>query len=347
MKTKKGMASLYLVSFTTLLLSIVTMSFVSVMVSESREASNSDLSQSAFDSALAGIEDAKTAILMYEACSNPSAPVSIQTEQGTLMSCTEIKKVMTEGFKNNDCDTAKKILNGDPTAAGEVYISEDLNQAYTCVPISDDSPTYRSTLTENTRSRAIDAGNRITQNGVPKYAETKGIELQWYTPEAELGLNPDLTYMYDDGSGLALLGTKDMALESYPVLNFELFQTDEQFTMAELDVNNDNNTGTDHAMIMLYPDKNASIVNKESGTFVSKWDLLNASSKSNTAAQNNDRASSVVPKSVSCEATPGTGPRCRAIIEFPDPYKGGPRAQSTFMFRISLPYGAPGTDFSI
>ena len=63
-KTKKGMASLYLVAFTTLLLGVLTMSFVRVMVTESKESSNSDLSQSAYDSALAGIEDAKTAIII-------------------------------------------------------------------------------------------------------------------------------------------------------------------------------------------------------------------------------------------------------------------------------------------
>lgn len=358
MKTKKGMASFYLVAFTTLLLGIVTMSFARVMISESKEALNSDLSQSAFDAALAGIEDAKTAILMYETCSTPNAPEQITIENSSTKNCEQIRKTMSEGLKNNSCDTVRKVINGDDKE-GEVVISEDLDQAYTCVPISDNSATYRSTLNENTRSRIIDVGNRVTDSdNNPAYASIAGIELQWYTPEAELGLDSEnVDYMskkpmiaknmYDDlgGNGLVPLGTKDQAVDSYPILNFELFQTNDNFKMAELDINNDNNNGTDHAMIMLYPDssaeKNTRYQDGESGTFVSKDNLLEASNKSNAAV-----SKGVMPKKVSCEAK--TGARCRATIEFPNPYRENePRAQQTFMLRISLPYGIPGTDFSI
>ena len=57
-KTKKGATSIYIVAFTTMVLSILTISFVRIMVSEAQQTSNYDLSQSAYDSALAGIEDA-------------------------------------------------------------------------------------------------------------------------------------------------------------------------------------------------------------------------------------------------------------------------------------------------
>ena len=355
MKTKKGMASLYLVAFTTLLLGIVTMSFARVMITESREASNSDLSQSAFDSALAGIEDAKTAIIMYEVCQNGATTAGSNGE-----SCNDIISRMTNGFKTGNCDVVRQILENKDDASGEVEVSQKLNQYYTCVPIANDSPTYRSTLSEDTRSRVIPA--KIESE---RYKEVKGIELEWFTPESD-----DTTkYMTTDldSTNFIPLKNKDAAMDGLgekaaPILTFELFQTDENFTMAELDLNNEDNSGTDHAMIMLYPDasKNGDAVTKtvtnsagESvsvtpGTFVSARNLLDASNKSNQAALNAsaDYKNSVVPKLVTCGYNDG-GARCRATIQFPATYQGGNRAKQTFMFRVSLPYGAPNTDFSI
>ena len=66
--TQEGAASIFIVIFTTILLSIITLSFVRIMVSESNLTINYNLSQSAYDSALAGIEDAKVALLRYHEC---------------------------------------------------------------------------------------------------------------------------------------------------------------------------------------------------------------------------------------------------------------------------------------
>lgn len=349
MKTKKGMASLYLVAFTTLLLGIVTMSFARVMISESREASNSDLSQSAFDSALAGIEDAKTAIIMYETCLNKSDG----TKVGNGVECGNVKAWMAEGFNTGNCDVIKKILSNNPNADGEVEVSKNLNQYYTCVPIANDAPTYRSVLNEDTRSRVIPAKIEKAADGSSQYDKVVGIELQWFTPESDADASTNVKYMISDATTanpLPLL-SKSAAMDTTdakaaPILAFELFQTDENFTMAQLDLNNENNTGTDHAMIMLYPDDTEA--NDDRGTFVSARNLLDASSKSSQAAINAsaNSANSVVPKVVSCGYKDG-GARCRATIQFPATYKGEARAEQTFLFRVSLPYGSPQTDFSI
>lgn len=354
MKTRKGMASLYLVAFTTLLLGIVTMSFARVMISESKQASNSDLSESAFDSALAGIEDAKTVIVMYEYClNNPTGEVG-------GINCGYVKGQMNAAFTNGNCDVIQKILGNGETvgeanseAAGEVPVGENSNQYYTCVPISNDSPTYRAVLNEGTRSKVIPA--KISDG---KYAEVKGIELQWFTPASD----DSTRYMFTDTDKNEInfipFKNKDAAMDGIgekaaPILSFEIFQTDTDFTMAELDLNNEDNTGTNHAMIILYPDYSkkgdAVTVNGHTpGTFVSAQDLLDASNKSNQAALNAtaNYNNSVVPKMVTCGYADG-GARCRATIEFPPTYGGGSRAEQTFMFRVSLPYGVPETDFTI
>ena len=67
-KFKKGAASFYIVAFSTLIMVILATSFATVVMSETTRTSNDDLSQSAYDSALAGVEDAKVAFFNYQNC---------------------------------------------------------------------------------------------------------------------------------------------------------------------------------------------------------------------------------------------------------------------------------------
>ena len=67
-KTKKGATSLIVTMFFTLLAGILVLSFVSIMLSNINESTNYNLSQSAYDAALAGIEDAKIMLLEYNNC---------------------------------------------------------------------------------------------------------------------------------------------------------------------------------------------------------------------------------------------------------------------------------------
>ena len=68
MKSKKGAASFYIVAFSTLVLIIIATSFAAIIISEVTRTANDDLSQSAYDSAMAGVEDAKIAFYNYQNC---------------------------------------------------------------------------------------------------------------------------------------------------------------------------------------------------------------------------------------------------------------------------------------
>lgn len=356
--TKRGMASLYLVAFTTLLLGVVTMSFARVMLNESIGASNSDLSQSAYDAALAGIEDAKTAIVMYNICIRTGA------EKVGGRDCNVTIEKMNEGLKSGGCDAISNILGDTATQGegGEVPLTsnsdnnssnndDDLGQAYTCVTISNDAANYQSVLNSDARSRVVP----VSTSG--ENQEVSAILLEWYSSAVNSEAN-NAKYMenyYSDlsSSGFTPLGPRSVAAgnpkeETLPILAFEFFQTDNNFTMASLDLNNEYNTGTNHAMVTFYPSSSAEA--GAQGTPILARDILAASDKN---------SQSTGAKLVSCQYN--SGYRCRAIIELPATYGNDkqnvlsyqktksehPRAANTFLLRVSLPYGTPQTDFAI
>ena len=61
-QSEKGMVSIIVVMFTSLLLIIISVGFVRLMSQEETQASDNNLSQSAYDSAVSGVEDAKSAL---------------------------------------------------------------------------------------------------------------------------------------------------------------------------------------------------------------------------------------------------------------------------------------------
>ena len=165
-KTKKGAAAIYVVIFTATLLSIIALSFIRLMLSETGRTTNYSLSQSAYNSALAGIEDAKIVLLRYQNCVNNGSNTLVVN--GTSIDCGKY----TDAFTNHanetsqDCDIISKIL-GYNTENHETLIqtksdsnnvtgsAKEFDQAYTCVKISQKSRNYLTTLTKNYPTKMI------------------------------------------------------------------------------------------------------------------------------------------------------------------------------------------------
>ncbi|MBR2741407.1 hypothetical protein IKD98_01455 [Candidatus Saccharibacteria bacterium] len=90
MKFRKGAASFYIVAFATLILMIIATSFAAIIISEVTRTSNDDLAQSAYDSALAGVEDAKLAFYNYKNCVSQSAETK-EPQPGMEKECSAIR----------------------------------------------------------------------------------------------------------------------------------------------------------------------------------------------------------------------------------------------------------------
>lgn len=169
-KTKKGAASIYVVVFVTLLLGVITVGFVRVILREARNTTEDELSESARDSALTGIEDAKRAIKKYYQC-----------KSGLVTDCPAF-------FPNmNDCAFVGKVLGKivdpapDKPEENEVLIKtldtgdSHTEQAYTCVTVSDESEDYLGKLTPDQTVAVIPL--RATN-----LSTVKKIRFSWHTP---------------------------------------------------------------------------------------------------------------------------------------------------------------------
>lgn len=149
-RTRSGVASFYIVAISTLVLVIVVTSFAAVIISEVNRTANDDLAQSAYDSALAGVEDAKLAYYNYVKCSEDSSRsgCKVSTGGGEVNIVDIVDKV-----ENRNCSMVKTILGRGEDGTTEVKVEEDngnnMEQAYTCVIMSPVTDDYEITVSES------------------------------------------------------------------------------------------------------------------------------------------------------------------------------------------------------
>lgn len=178
MKERKGAASLYVVIFATILFGVITLSFIRIILSETTQTMNDDLSQSAYDSALSGVEDAKIAVDRYyqclsangkpEDCGRPSIFKANCEDDVDGVNRIGIADYLYDGYSSGEV----KIQESSGASSGD-YGTE---QAYTCVTVTDITDDYRSTLTSDTRTRVIPIG--IGSNTLSNVAK---VEFSWYS----------------------------------------------------------------------------------------------------------------------------------------------------------------------
>ena len=108
-KFKTGVTSIYIVIFSTLLLSVIVVSFISLILSEYSRTVDAKLAQSAYDSALAGVEDAKLALIAYRNCTmNADNTIGWQSS----VNCSDVKKYMNY-FKKKNISYSYSDINSD------------------------------------------------------------------------------------------------------------------------------------------------------------------------------------------------------------------------------------------
>lgn len=135
-KFERGGVSIFIVVFTALLVAVVSTSFTQVMLRNQRQANNNDLSQSAYDSALAGVEDAKRALVRLKQC-NLAADTSSE--------CNKLRNALADNKKSCRMLEDAGVVTFDDQK--EVPVGDaSMNQAYTCVITQVATPSYEGKL---------------------------------------------------------------------------------------------------------------------------------------------------------------------------------------------------------
>lgn len=243
--SERGGVSIFVVIFTALMVTIVTSSFAQLMVRNQQQASANDLSQSAYDSAMAGVEDAKRALVALRECENDK-------DTGCV---NQIRNALNSQRCDSLAAAGVATFDGD----GEVKVgSPEQNQAYTCVKVMLETPSYAD--------EGLHAGAPVV---IPLKAKESfdSVRLWWFSKEdltevsasdSEHGVPAEVASIPEPNPSTfpnnALL-SDDMEVGSWPKYAPALMRAQLiQFTKGEIDLREFNRKGTPNARtLFLYP----------------------------------------------------------------------------------------------
>ena len=335
-KFKQGAASFYIVAFSTLILLVVAMSFAAIIISEVERTSNDDLSQSAYDSAMAGIEDGKLAYQKYMQCKNNNNKDDNECKRITAL----INKVNTyqTTIENNEseyCDTVASILGraSDGTETGtpiDEYqgnidnVENNMQQKYTCTNLRTRMKDYEGSISSSMPARVI---KLKFDDGVVNKVDR--VTFSWKTEDSDVGFNTN-NFQYGKVVFPSLTTSNVASLPnsvaSPATMSVGLVQTNKEFKMEDFEKVG---KGTNRGLIYLVPGENAgsNTIGKEA--FV----------------KSNDKKATNEPNVVNCNRN--NEYPCSVTIGIPGPVNGGDRNSDTFMMVVSAPYGQPKTNFKL
>lgn len=245
MKNNKqyGAVSLFVVVFAALLITVVTVSFIRNMTVDQQQATVVDLSQSAYDSAQVGVEDAKRALLKYQTVCNPA------NNTASLCASTKIK------MNSATCNDSVSVLGDlDSSSASEIKVKTNgdanaLDQAYTCVTTTLDTDDFVGTLTQ-------DASKMIPLVGASDF---NSIKIEWFSTSKDLvptsagpATQVDLSMASSNPQLLSQANWSTAAAPNRPsIIRTQLIQFNNSgFSLSDFDTNTN---GSVNDSLFLYP----------------------------------------------------------------------------------------------
>jgi len=208
---QQGAVSLFVVIFAAMLMVVITVSFVKLMIQDQSEASATSLSQSAYDAAQAGVEDAKRLLLANQ--NNADAYPIPDTP-----SCD----MVANGLGLTETDGAVQVQTSFEG-------SNSYDESYTCDEITKNTPDVTDTL----------GANQSVLIPITTTAPVSSINLDWFTEgDADTTKPAYLT------TGIGLMPDRQFPQTGWlsnqpPVLRVQLIHIDAAggFTLDDLDSN--------------------------------------------------------------------------------------------------------------
>jgi len=292
-----GAVAIFTVIFAALLIMIVTMSFVGLMIKDQEQATDADLSQSAYDSAQAGVEDAKRALLLYQnVCDGGSesdcSAAKATIDSATSPACNAAISTLDDVSGSITEDDGVKIQTGD---------SSDLNQAYTCVKIDLDTTDYLGSLSANEY-------DLVPLSGVSSFNKVK---IEWFSSE-DISSGENFAVNLQSDSATPLLAQTNWPLNRPSIIQAQLIQYGSNgFTLGNL--NSAVGAQSDVNTLFLYP----SSVGLTGYPFV---------------GTDSGKTPTNIPRIIKCKASLADGGyACSATLTLPDPIGGGNRTAYVYI----------------
>lgn len=308
-----GAVSLFVVIFSALLMTVVTIGFIQLMVRDQQQATADDLSQSAYDSAQAGVEDAKRLLLLNQQCQNNAAPSTVN--------CATIASALTPaaGSSETACDAlAKSGIVGETNNETIIQQSETdvnsakLDQAYTCVKIAINTTDYTGALSAN-------QSDIVPITGVSPFDT---VEVSWFSRDdiSSTTNNPSIGFPAV-GANVPLPPMGSQWQYNYPsLMRVQLMQTGGSFKLTDFD-NSQAGNKSDANTLFLYP----------SATGLTTSDFALDARRSPTNA----------PQQIKCSTTfVSSQYACVATIKLPAPIDGNVANRNAYLRLTSLYNGA-------
>ena len=300
---QQGAVALFVVVFATLLMIIITLSFIQLMIKDQRQATASDLSQSAYDSAKSGVEDAKRLLLLDQSCRNGTAPAAVN--------CTAVTNAINAGQCNtiaayfgnpNDKETVIQQNQGDAA----------LQQSYTCVKIIPNTDDYTAVL-------KLNESNIVPLKGV---GEFNSVRISWFTHEDVAAAGAGQTVRFpSSGPNVSLPQTPQWDADMPSLLRAQLLQVGPNFKLSDFNDAQPGNKSNNNTLF-LYP----------SASGVNTLDF---------ALDMPRRSASAAPQQVRCNPSFVTSEyACSVTLNLPVPLTGNEAQRNAFLHLGALYNGA-------
>ena len=344
-----------------LLFGVIAAGFITLMVSEMGKSGENSLSQSAYDSSLAGIEDAKVLLMKYKMCS-----VDMNAFPGE---CSKIKDAIEQ--KEGDCNKLG-TTTGTPQDADGAYLIQEVDdgndvtvQAYTCISIDPYPDDYLGTLSSENPTRLIPLQAKDGNNGV------RYVRISWYSSD---NLGKGTTSYQNSVDSNGKINFSDNA-STPPIITASIYQAGNNFNLN--DFSDTSGSTTNRGTLWLVPSNSGTnplattdpTRYSHYGSLLEKWASFGGTTQqrttklnSNALANSNNHDPNSIDNSspyvthegypVRCaDSTRGETANldylCSVEIELPNPIGVRSNELGTFLLFLTMPYGQPTTDFQV
>jgi len=235
---ESGAVSLFLVIFSMLLITVVTLSFLRIMLADQQQASINDLSKSAYDSSLAGTEDAKRALINYRTVCGSGDATLCATLKNRINST-----VCNEGLVGVVNVEAINATNNKEVPVQQTLSTNDnkLDQAYTCVKMQLLTADYLGTIQANSSKIIPLKSDR----------NFSSITIEWYSPNDISSTSKVLSLIPDTSGELPLYRQTNWPANRPSLLRAQFFQVGDTFKLTDFD--NSDLTNSNVNSLFFYP----------------------------------------------------------------------------------------------